>query len=208
MSESVFNFPNCEFWLVRHAETAWNKAGRWQGHADVPLSERGRGQVEKLAESWRHEESLEGAGPLFSSDLSRTVETATALGDVLGLQPQLDAGLRELDVGEWSGHVRAEIQQRDPELLARFESEDPDARPPGGETRREIRSRAHRVILALAESYPDSRMVVVTHRGFIRALLPGVDMGNAECVRVSAEEALTRRWERVVGSGAERGRPL
>ena len=45
----------------------------------------------------------------------------------------------------------------------------------------------------LARRFPDSKIVVVTHRGFIRALLPGVGLGNAECVRVKAADALTRR---------------
>ena len=32
-------------WLIRHAESEWNAAGRWQGLADPPLSARGRGQA-------------------------------------------------------------------------------------------------------------------------------------------------------------------
>ena len=184
---------DCEFWLVRHAQTDWNHAGRWQGHADVPLSAHGRQQAEGLAQQWAEDPETQGLGPLFSSDLGRCLETAAALGAVLGLVPKVDPRLRELDVGDWSGRVRAEIQQTDPALLARFESEDPEARPPGGETRGEIRERAHRVFRDLAEQFPGSRIVVVTHRGLIRALLPEADLGNAQCVRVGALDALSRR---------------
>jgi len=193
MAPEMSLFADCEFWLVRHAETDWNQAGRWQGHADVPLSARGREQAEALAQQWADDSETRGLSPLFSSDLGRCVETAAALGRVLGLEPQVDSRLRELDVGDWSGRVRSEIEQSDPALLARFEAEDPAARPPGGETRSEIRERARQVIRDLAEGFPRSRIVVVTHRGLIRALLPDTDLGNAQCIRVSAIDALTRR---------------
>ena len=45
-------------WLIRHAESTWNAAGRWQGQADPPLSEKGRAQARQLAESLRAEESI------------------------------------------------------------------------------------------------------------------------------------------------------
>ena len=185
--------PECEFWLVRHGETDWNKAGRWQGHANVPLSSRGQAQAHALADRWSRDPAALGLGPLFCSDLDRCVETAAPLGRLLGLDPQLDPRLRELDVGDWSGKIRSEIAQRSPEELARFDAEDPEARAPGGETRSEIRLRAHGFMSELADRFPDSRIVVVTHRGFIQALLPGVGLGNAECVRVKAADALTRR---------------
>lgn len=185
--------PDCEFWFVRHGETDWNQAGRWQGHANVPLSARGQEQAEDLARRWSEDPETEGLGPLFCSDLDRCVQTAAPLGRVLGLEAQPDARLRELDVGEWSGQVRSQIAETAPELLARFDAEDPDACAPGGETRSEIRARAHGVMSELAQRFPRSRIVVVTHRGFVRALLPGVGLGNAECIRVAADDALTRR---------------
>lgn len=186
-------FPDCEFWFVRHAETEWNRAGRWQGHADPALSAEGRRQAEVLANRVVAEPEAGELGPLLCSDLVRCVETATALGRHLGLEPQTDARLRELDVGQWSGCLREEIAARDGDLLMRFDAEDPDARPPGGETRREIRERAHAVTKEFAQRYPDSRILVVTHRGLIRALLPGMDLANAELIRVGADDALTRR---------------
>lgn len=206
MASETSLFPDCEFWLVRHAETDWNQAGRWQGHADVALSARGREQAEALAQQWAEDSETRGLGPLFSSDLGRCMETAAALGRVLGLDPQADPRLRELDVGDWSGRIRSEIEQSDPALLARFESEDPAARPPGGETRSEIRERAHGVFRDLAEQFPRSRIVVVTHRGLIRALLPKTDLGNAQCVRVSAFDALTRR-PRPASPAGDSGKP-
>jgi len=175
--------------LVRHAESEWNASARWQGHADPPLSPRGEAQVRALAERMTGQR----AALLVSSDLRRALQTAEAIGRVLGIDPVVDPMLRELDVGCWSGLRREEIEALDPDGLVRFESGDPRVRPGGGETRSEIRRRARCAIARWLAAQPEGRIVVVTHLGFIRALLPGEDPDNADLVEVSAQDALTRR---------------
>ena len=118
--------------LIRHAESTWNAAGRWQGHGDPPLSERGREQAAALASRW-------GETPVdafFASDLQRARETAAALGTAFGREPVWDPRLRELDVGTWTGLTRDAIAERDGDILKRFEAEEPDVQPGGGESRR------------------------------------------------------------------------
>jgi len=175
--------------LVRHAQSEWNATGRWQGHADPPLSTEGELQARALAERM----AGEPAALLVSSDLRRALRTAEWLGTVLGIDPKIDPHLRELDVGAWSGLRREEIEAVDAEGLARFESGDPRVRPGGGESRSAIRRRARRAIVRWIAAEPHGRIVVVTHLGFIRALLPGEEPGNAQAVEVSAHDALTRR---------------
>ena len=156
--------------LIRHAESTWNAAGRWQGHGDSPLSELGRAQAEALAGALASQ-SLEG---IVCSDLARTRATAAALARVTGLDLRLEPGLRELDVGRWTGLTRDEIRRRDPALLARFDTGDVDARPPGGESRCELRGRAELAAACIAHAEPGRRLAVVTHLGVIRELA-GVD---------------------------------
>jgi broad specificity phosphatase PhoE len=172
------------FLLIRHAESVWNASGRWQGQADPPLSERGRRQAEAVAAD------LAGIrfDVLISSDLARALETARIIGRVAGVEPQPDRRLRELDVGAWAGLGREEIARRAPERLARFESGDPDVRPGGGETRREIRQRVRRAFADLAARHDGRRVAVVTHLGVIRALLQGREFGNAEWCEAAAED--------------------
>ena len=43
------------FTLVSHGETEWNLSGRWQGHADAPLTDRGEVQAKALGERFREE---------------------------------------------------------------------------------------------------------------------------------------------------------
>ena len=122
MAEEPRPDPHCEVILVRHAQSEWNASGLWQGQADPALSAQGRAQVAALAEALERELAGDPVNALICSDLSRTRETAQGLEGFLGLTARPDPGLRELDVGEWSGLNREQIVQRDPELLARFEA--------------------------------------------------------------------------------------
>lgn len=179
--------------LIRHAESSWNEAGRWQGHGDPPLSDRGRVQANALA----RELARETIDVLVSSDLRRAAETAAILGKAWGLQPELNPRLRELDVGDWEGLTRDQIELTAGDALMRFDAGDLDVRPGAGESLREIEQRAFSAVTELIDAHPGRRLAVVTHLGVMRALLgessgfargvgagsarsgPGTDFGNA-----------------------------
>ena len=170
------------FLLIRHAESTWNAGGRWQGHGDPPLSARGRAQAAQLAERL----AGEGIELLIASDLARCAETAAILGARWGLVPRPDPRLREIDIGTWTGLTRDQIEEREADLLARFEAEHLDARPGGGETRLEIRARVRSAAAELAAAHRGRCVALVTHLGVIRALAPGVELANADWLRLPA----------------------
>jgi broad specificity phosphatase PhoE len=172
------------FLLIRHAESTWNATGRWQGHADLPLSARGRVQAEALGV----ELAGHGIEVLLTSDLARAAQTAAILGKALGLEPTRDACLRELDIGCWSGFTRAEIAEREPEALARFESGDPDVRVGGGESRRQLRSRVRRFVQEQSRQHAGRLVAIVAHMGALRALRPGLLLANTGWCLMSAGE--------------------
>ena len=182
-----------QLWLIRHAESEWNSNGRWQGQGDPPLSPRGREQAKQLARDLSSALRDAGVSHVYCSDLRRARETAEAVAAELGLDVRVDSELRELDIGAWSGLNRDQIEERDPDLLRRFEANDPDVRAGGGESRRQIRERARRAIQRISRGHVGECIVVVTHLGFVRALIPGSDPGNAEWIRVGAREALRHR---------------
>jgi 2,3-bisphosphoglycerate-dependent phosphoglycerate mutase len=170
------------FLLIRHAESTWNAGGRWQGQGNPPLSARGRAQAAQLAERL----AGEGIELLIASDLARCEETAAILGARWGLVPRQDPRLREIDIGAWTGLTRDQIEEREADLLARFEAEQPDARPGGGETRLEIRARVRSAAAELAAAHRGRCVALVTHLGVIRALAPGVELANADWLRLPA----------------------
>ncbi len=161
--------------LVRHAESDWNRERRWQGHADPPLSARGREQADELAERLVGEK----LAAVYSSDLRRAVETATVVARGHGLDVITDPALREIDVGEWSGLTTAEIEERYPEGFARHVAGGDGWDE--GEPHAAMSARVIGAVARIAEAHPGSVVLCVLHGGTIRALLAkaeGVDLGE------------------------------
>ncbi len=144
-----------ELLLVRHAETDWNRDGRWQGHADPPLNEAGRAQARALAETLADEQ----VEAIYTSDLRRAAETAEVLGAALGRPVTPDSDLREIDVGSWSGLTREEVTERFPD----WETHD-------GESLEDLQARVVGAVRRIAERHPDGQVLIVTHGGSIRSL--------------------------------------
>lgn len=149
--------------LARHGETEWNRLGRWQGHADPPLNDAGRRQAAELAEQL----AGDGIAAIYSSDLARASQTARVVADRLGMKLVEDRGLREIDVGSWSGLTRAEVEQRFPEGYARWLGGEIGH---DGETREQFTQRVVAAVARIAARHHDATVLVVTHGGAIRAL--------------------------------------
>jgi broad specificity phosphatase PhoE len=149
--------------LVRHGETDWNREGRFQGWADPPLNHAGRAQARELAE--RLEATPFAA--VYTSDLRRARETAALVAERHGVAVVTEPGLREIDVGSWSGLTRAEIQER-------YGGERPD-----GETRAQHAARVVAAVSRIVQRHPGRRVLVVTHGGSIARLLAAAGVEEA-----------------------------
>jgi probable phosphoglycerate mutase len=157
--------PPSDLYLVRHAESEWNAAGRWQGQADPPLSPRGVDQAARLA---RHFPDVD-VTHVVASDLERARSTAAPFAGRFGLDVIIDDGLREIDVGSWSGMTRAEIVAADPEALERYTRG--EVGWTGGETFAAHEERCALAAARLEAIDTDGVVVAVTHGGTIRALV-------------------------------------
>ena len=151
--------------LVRHGESTWNASGRWQGWADPPLTELGRTQAEAAAPA---------AAPVDAvvcSDLQRARTTAELMASALDLGDRLhvEPGLRERDVGDFTGMTRAEIEERWPGVLSNVAAS--IARDPRfGETVEVLGARVNAALARLAATFAGQRVLVVTHGGVVRNL--------------------------------------
>ncbi|MEW6300878.1 MAG: histidine phosphatase family protein [Thermodesulfobacteriota bacterium] len=154
--------------LVRHGETVWNQENRWQGHADVPLSEVGREQARRLARRLRAEGRRVRA--IYASDLQRALQTAEILGEALSVPPIPEVGWREMDIGTWSGLTTAEVVARYAAEWERLRAGE-DLPRGGGETFAQFQGRIVRCVRHLIDRHAGEQVVVVTHGGAVRALL-------------------------------------
>jgi len=153
--------------IARHGETEWNAAGRIQGHTDIGLSSNGADQARSLGKRLSGL-SIDAA---YSSDLTRTSETAKlALGDrhiVLNQTPML----REYNKGEFEGMTLSEIKARFPNEYLKYLEKDLDYAPKGGETTREVSVRIARIIGEIKSKHINQTVLIVSHGGVLRAAM-------------------------------------
>ena len=148
------------FLLVRHGEADWNVERRVQGHSDRPLTETGNAQARALAEQLADEP----IDAVYSSDLARAHDTARLIADAHGLHVETLPELRERDFGTWEGLTDDEVFERFPQARAGSWGD--------AETREELEARILTAISRIASRHPDGRVLVVTHGGPLRALIP------------------------------------
>jgi broad specificity phosphatase PhoE len=151
--------------FIRHAET--DLAGRFCGHSDPPVNERGLSQIEELVETLK----AESIDSLYASDLSRSLTTADAIGREFGLSPIKIPELREINFGEWEGLSWTEIESSDRTYARRWSEEYPDLPAPGGETFDAFQSRVVSEVKRLLAVTSGRCAAVVTHAGVMRVIL-------------------------------------
>jgi len=163
---TVVNIRNAKntLWLVRHGESTWNAAGLIQGQAHGPvLTVKGRREATLLPERLGDIR----VGLIYTSDLARARETAVVVGRALRAPMHIDSNLRERNFGDAEGRPLSEL---DP-AASGIELDrvvDAHARPPAGESLRELYERVQAFITELDACQPDGDVLVVTHGGVIR----------------------------------------
>jgi probable phosphoglycerate mutase len=145
-----------EVWIVRHAETAWSRAGRHTGRTDIELTPEGRERAAALGVR------LGGRrfGRVLVSPLRRARETAR----LAGLEPgaEVRAELLEWDYGEYEGITTADVRARRPGWDLWRDG------CPGGEGPADVAARCDRLVAELAEAEGD--VCCVAHGHVLRAL--------------------------------------
>jgi|SRR5690625_1116498 len=148
--------------LWRHGRTEYNLQGRFQGQIDIPLDDVGRSQADSAATHL----ALEEPAAIISSDLSRAHQTAEALAQRVGLEVEVDEGLREINAGAWEGLTRPEILADWPDDYHAWRRGE-FIRVGGGETRPELAERVAAAILSHAQRV-EGTLVIVSHGAALR----------------------------------------
>jgi phosphoserine phosphatase len=127
------------FLIVRHGETDWNRAGRFQGQIDVPLNDHGRSQAAGVREFLK-EVSIDFA---FTSHLLRPKETAQIILEAHpGVTLQTNQDLQEISHGLWEGKLEAEIAVDYAQELVGWRTKPETVQMPEGENLQDVWDRA------------------------------------------------------------------
>jgi phosphoserine phosphatase len=153
--------------LVRHGETDWNRAGKFQGQIDVPLNDNGREQARQAAEFLK-DVKLDFA---ISSSMLRPKETAEIILKYHGdLQLELRDELREISHGLWEGKFESEIEASYPGLLQEWKTSPENVQMPEGENLEQVWTRAIAAWREIVKSVSGTG-IVVAHDAVNKALL-------------------------------------
>jgi probable phosphoglycerate mutase len=156
-------------YLIRHAETAYNREGRVQGHIESSLSRLGSQQAKRIGERLGYIDFVAA----YSSPSKRAVQTSR-LAFGRDIEVETREGLREIRLGKWEGQKASVLRRRYPRDVYLWFHEPSAVRIPGAETIGQFRRRVVREVNRIRKEHPAGETAIVTHGGVICAYLTAV----------------------------------
>ena len=147
--------------LIRHGQSTANRDALLVGRIDPPLTELGTAQALRLGSRLKEMKPAR----ILSSPLSRALHTAEAIALTTGVAVEVEDRLIEMHYGEWDGMPIADV----PIDAWRQWRSDPDFKPPGGESLRDVSKRVGSLMGELLTT--DDLVIVVSHVSPIKAAL-------------------------------------
>ncbi|MCY2959536.1 MAG: histidine phosphatase family protein [Planctomycetota bacterium] len=154
-------------YLVRHGATQLTAEDRFSGAIGVELSDDGRRQVSLLGERLADDPIR----AVYTSPLSRTLETAKILAAPHALEPIQRDGLREISHGRWEGLTRREVEERFPGEYPAWEADPFTFAPVGGESGLAVLARALPVLREIVLAHAEQNVLVVSHKATLRLVI-------------------------------------
>jgi probable phosphomutase (TIGR03848 family)/uncharacterized repeat protein (TIGR03847 family) len=171
--------------LVRHGLTDYVATDRCAGRTPgIHLNAEGKRQAAALAQRLR----TLPIRALYSSPVDRAAETAQALAEATGLQPEIRTELAETETGEWTGRYYKDIVEQDAPIWTALQAHPRGTRIPGGETIDEVEARMAAAIDAICRDHHDAMVAVVSHADPIKAAIChyiGLDLDHFQSLVIS-----------------------
>ena len=176
-----------KLYLIRHGETDYNNALRFQGQTDIPLNQKGIEQAEKAADFFR-DIPLQA---IYTSTLIRAKTTAEIIAGVKGMEVQETDALREMSFGIWENMNSKDIQKKYAKEWKDFFASPANTKIPQGESMSDVQKRVYPVVQEILDQYPEGDVAFVAHGGIIRVLM---------CTMLGLD--LNRAWHLQVGNAS------
>jgi broad specificity phosphatase PhoE len=151
--------------FVRHGESEYNRIKRFTGQKDIPLTSLGEKQAERTCAFVMKNYKIDA---LYSSDLSRAIQTIQPIADALGLPIDTDSRLREIHLGRWTDAYIDDVKNRERSAYLAYREGAP---APEGESFAQMQARVLQAATEIAKANDGKTVAVASHGGAIRALL-------------------------------------
>lgn len=154
--------------VMRHPQTTANLDQTLSGRRNVDLSPKGEEQARRAVDAivtWKPDRIL-------TSPLQRCTKLAYAAGKRLGIEPQVEGRIIEMDFGEAEGLSAQEAYKRGWSFPWALDAEGHSITAPGGETYEHALARVQSLLDDL-ESVR-GRTVLLTHGGISRSILRAI----------------------------------
>ncbi|MCB2216208.1 histidine phosphatase family protein [Desulfofustis glycolicus] len=152
--------------LIRHGEIPQSTPQRFIGQRDLPLTDRGKEQIARLAPML----AARSVERVFCSPLTRCLNSARIICLRLGYRPDIEPALKEISLGSWEGLRVGDVRARYP---GEYEARGLDVagfRPAGGESFSDLQKRVWPAFEAIVAK-TDTVSAVVAHAGVNRVIL-------------------------------------
>ncbi|MGZ9583311.1 histidine phosphatase family protein [Paenibacillus marinisediminis] len=153
--------------LVRHGQTEWNVARRFQGHQDSPLTELGVRQAEWLGESLQHER----IDAVYSSSSPRARRTAEIIIAPRDMEIIESDDLKEINLGVWEGQSQETAEREDEEQFHYFWNDPEHFHVHKSETFQEVSERAVRKLQQIVAEEQGKTILIVAHTVVVKVLM-------------------------------------
>ena len=157
---------NTKIILVRHGETDYNKAARYQGRLDVPLNKRGITQAQRLSNCLKNIP----VDIIVSSPLQRALVTAKICAAHRNCKVRVDNRLLEIDHGKWTGQYISDLKTMHGADFALWREKPWLFAMPGGENLFDLKKRACAAFYDIADEFAGKTALIAAH-GTVNAVL-------------------------------------
>lgn len=164
---SMETFSKQNIYLVRHGKPLLPHERMYYGSTDYPLSDEGTAQARALAGIFSRMEFAR----VYSSPMSRALDTAKIITGKSAEEMTLVPELREIDLGNWEGKTFDEVRGEWNEIYEARGHNFANVAPPNGENFSDLQKRAVPAFERILGECPKGDILVVAHGGVIWSLM-------------------------------------
>jgi probable phosphoglycerate mutase len=163
--------------LIRPGSTDYDQQGRILGTLDVPLNAQGADEVKRIIEGVRPL----GITTIYRAPCQSAEQTATALGEALGVKLKEIEALRNIDLGLWQGMLVEDVKHKQPKVFRQWREQPGTICPPEGEMLSEVQARIQIALTKILKKHKEGAIALVIPEplaSIVRGYLSHCDVGD------------------------------